>query len=164
MQITIRHCEKADIESVKALYEQPSCFAATTELPFSSVSKWVKQFEQRPENFYSLVAEFEGEIIGEIAMQVYSSPRRQHAATMGMAISESFQGQGIGSKLLNAIIELANNWLALTRIELEVYTDNEAAIQLYQKHGFVVEGKARAFAFRNGHYVDAYLMARVSTP
>ncbi|WP_020583626.1 GNAT family N-acetyltransferase [Endozoicomonas elysicola] len=71
------------------------------------------------------------------------------------------QGQGIGSQLLEAAIELAEHWLAITRIELEVYTDNEAAVALYRKFGFEVEGTARGYAFRNGELADVYLMARV---
>lgn len=163
MNIVIRHCEKVDIAAVKALYEQPSCFAATTELPHSSQEKWDKQFADRPNNFYSLVAVENNKVIGEIAMQAYDTPRRKHAATIGMAISEDYHGQGVGSKLLAAIIDLANNWLAITRIELEVYTDNTAAIALYKKHGFTIEGTANSFAFRNGTYVDAHLMAKVSS-
>ena len=49
----------------------------------------------------------------------------------------------------------------VSRIEIEVYTENQAAIGLYEKHGFVIEGTCRNYAFRNGQYVDAHLMARV---
>ena len=43
----------------------------------------------------------------------------------------------------------------------EVYTDNAAAIHLYEKFGFVIEGTKRKYAFRDGEYVDAHVMARV---
>lgn len=69
--------------------------------------------------------------------------------------------QSIDSQLLEAAIDLAENWLAITRIELEVYTDNGAAVSLYRKFGFDVEGTARGYAFRNGEVADVYLMARV---
>jgi len=49
----------------------------------------------------------------------------------------------------------------VTRIEIEVYTDNVPAIALYEKHGFVVEGTCRNYAFRDGRYVDAHVMARL---
>jgi len=35
-------------------------------------------------------------------------------------------------------------------------------LHLYRKYGFVIEGTARAYAFRNGRYVDAYAMARIN--
>ncbi|SDI77372.1 Acetyltransferase (GNAT) family protein [Ferrimonas sediminum] len=70
----------------------------------------------------------------------------------------------MGSALLTALLDLADNWLALRRIELEVYADNSAALALYRKQGFEQEGRARKYAFRDGRYVDALLMARVCTP
>jgi L-phenylalanine/L-methionine N-acetyltransferase len=42
-----------------------------------------------------------------------------------------------------------------------VYTDNLAAVHLYRKFGFAIEGTCRAYAFRDGAYVDAYQMARL---
>jgi L-phenylalanine/L-methionine N-acetyltransferase len=44
---------------------------------------------------------------------------------------------------------------------LEVYTDNEPAVRLYKKFGFSVEGTLRRYAFRDGRFVDAYMMARL---
>jgi RimJ/RimL family protein N-acetyltransferase len=52
-------------------------------------------------------------------------------------------------------------WLNLTQLELEVYTDNESAIQLYKKFGFTIESTLAQFAFRDGQYVDSYTMARL---
>lgn len=95
-------------------------------------------------------------------MEVFSNPRRKHVANIGMAVSESWQGKGVGSQLLEHALNLAEKWLVVRRIELEVYTDNEAAITLYRKHGFIIEGTAKSYAFRDGQYVDVHLMAKVS--
>lgn len=80
---------------------------------------------------------------------------------IGMAVRDDWQGKGIGTALMRAVLDLADNWLNLTRIELHVYTDNEAGIALYEKFGFEVEGTHRRFGFRNGRYADAYSMARI---
>jgi putative acetyltransferase len=82
-------------------------------------------------------------------------------AGVGMTVHDNFQGQGVGTALLAAILDLADNWLGLRRIELHVYTDNAPAIHLYQKFGFEIEGTARHYAFRAGEYADAYAMARL---
>jgi putative acetyltransferase len=79
---------------------------------------------------------------------------------IGMAVRDDWQGKGVGSALMQAAIDLAENWLQLTRIELEVYTDNRAGIRLYEKFGFKIEGTLEQFAFRDGEFVDAYFMAR----
>ncbi len=78
-----------------------------------------------------------------------------------MAVSEECRGIGVGSTLLAAAVDLAHNWLAVRRLELTVYTDNHAAIALYKRHGFVIEGEARDYAFRDGEYVDVFFMANI---
>jgi putative acetyltransferase len=87
--------------------------------------------------------------------------RRRHTAEIGMAVHDDYQGRGVGTALLSGLIELAERWLGLIRLELTVYTDNERAIALYKRLGFVVEGTLRKYGMRDGQYVDAYTMARV---
>ncbi len=62
---------------------------------------------------------------------------------------------------MKALIDAADNWLNLSRLELTVFTDNEPALKLYQNLGFVIEGTHKKFAFRDGEYIDAHTMARV---
>jgi len=68
----------------------------------------------------------------------------------------------VGSALIVAGLDLADRWLNYRRLELTVYTDNVAALGLYRKFGFVIEGTHRDFAFRDGRYVDAHAMARLN--
>ena len=65
---------------------------------------------------------------------------------------------------MRAGLDLSDNWLNLTRLELEVYTDNDAAIRMYEKFGFSHEGILRQHAFRDGQYVDSAVMARFRPP
>lgn len=60
------------------------------------------------------------------------------------------------------MIDLCDNWLNVKRIELNVYVDNHAAIALYKKFGFQIEGELVEYAFRHGEYVNAYQMARLN--
>jgi putative acetyltransferase len=62
---------------------------------------------------------------------------------------------------MSAMVDLADNWLNVSRLELTVYTDNVRAIALYRKFGFAIEGTHKAYALRNGEYVDAHFMARL---
>lgn len=61
------------------------------------------------------------------------------------------------------MVDLADNWLNLLRIELTVFVDNKAALGLYSKFGFEIEGESEAYAFRDGEYVSVYHMARIKT-
>jgi putative acetyltransferase len=79
---------------------------------------------------------------------------------IGISVAPAAQGQGVGSALMTALCDYADRWLGTLRIELNVYTDNEPAIALYRKFGFVIEGTSRGYALRDGQYVDSYTMAR----
>jgi putative acetyltransferase len=68
---------------------------------------------------------------------------------------------GIGSLLIETVLDLADNWLNLLRLYIEVNTDNKAAIALYSKYGFDIEGEALYSAFRDGEYISTYYMARL---
>ena len=105
----------------------------------------------------------EGKVIGQLGLQVCQNPRRRHVAELGMGVSEDYQGQGIGSALLRSALEMADNWLNIRRMELTVYTSNEAAIALYERFGFEVEAELTDFAFQYGNYVNALCMARINT-
>ena len=62
---------------------------------------------------------------------------------------------------MQAAVDLADRWLNLTRLELEVQVDNEGGIRLYKKFGFEIEGTLREYTFRDGAFVDVYIMARL---
>ena len=76
-------------------------------------------------------------------------------------VDTTYQGKGVGSALMAAAVDLAENYLGLIRLQLEVYPDNFPGIALYEKFGFEREGVMRGFAFRDGAYVDVIVMARL---
>ena len=87
--------------------------------------------------------------------------RRSHVGRVWLCVHDDFQRRGIGAALVTALIDAADNWLNLRRLELTVYVDNEAAIRLYEKFGFEIEGRRRSDCFRDGLFVDSYAMARL---
>ena len=159
--ITVRHTEPSDYRALHKIFMQPGAVWGTAQLPFPSAESWRKKLENPPPGFYSLVACAEGEVVGNLGLHTPSNPRRRHVGSLGMAVRDDWHGQGVGSALMRAALELADGWLNLTRLELEVYTDNVPAIRLYEKFGFVREGTLKQYAFRDGAFVDAYAMARL---
>lgn len=135
--------------------------AGTLQLPMTPRETWRKRLLERPEGLYSLVACADDEVVGSLGLETRARPRVRHVGTIGMVVRDDWQGKGIGTALMGAALDLADNWLGLTRVELTVYTDNAAAIALYEKFGFEIEGTHRRHAFRDGGYVDAYSMARL---
>lgn len=162
MNITIRHAEPDDYRAIQAIHAGPKAIRGTLQIPFPPAERWRKRLAEAQEGGYFLVACAGEEVIGSIHLGTRShSPRRRHVGRLGMAVRDDWQGQGVGSAMMAAVIDLADNWLNLTRLELEVFCDNEAAIRLYQKFGFEIEGTMRNFAFREGAYADVYTMARL---
>ena len=164
MEITVRHAEPEDYESMHRIFSGPKAVAGTLQLPLPSAEAWRRRLAEPPEGLYSLVACAGGEVVGSLGLEAVSRPRMRHTGRIGMAVRDDWQGKGVGTALMRAALDLADNWLGLSRVELTVYTDNAAGIALYEKFGFEVEGTHRRFAFRNGEYVDSYSMARLRTP
>ena len=111
-------------------------------------------------NDHLLVAELNGTVVGCAGLNVSSKPRTCHMAGVGIMVHADYQRKGIGKALMTAILDIADNWLKLKRVELCVFVENERAIALYRKLGFVVEGTKKNAAIRNGVYADELLMAR----
>jgi ribosomal protein S18 acetylase RimI-like enzyme len=81
-----------------------------------------------------------------------------HVGALGMGVRREWRRQGVGRRLLDECLALARS-AGLEKIELEVFTDNEGAIRLYESLGFVREGvKCRARKLE-GRYQDVLLMA-----
>ena len=162
MTITIRHIEPGDYEAVHRIISGPKAVWGTLQLPFPSIEMWRKRLAEPPEGLFSLVACADGEVVGHIGLHTFPNhPRRRHVGQIGMTVRDDWQGKGIGTALMQAVVELADKWLNLSRLELDVYTDNEPAIKLYKKFGFTIEGTSVQYAFRDGEFVDVYLMARL---
>ena len=162
MNVTIRHAEPDDYVGVHAIYRGGRAIAGTMQLPHPSKESWRKKLADPPQGLYSLVAEMNGEVVGIISLNTSPRPRRNHTGSIGMSVHDNWQGKGIGTKLMEAVIDLADNWLQLRRLELHVFVDNTPAIGLYEKMGFEKEGTLRDFGFRNGEYVDTFIMSRLN--
>jgi putative acetyltransferase len=160
--ITIRRAEPSDYEAMQQIFSGPKAIWGTLQLPFPSVDVWRKRLAEPPEGFFLLAACAGNEVVGQLGLHTFPSrPRRRHAGQVGMAVRDDWQGKGVGTALMQAGVDLADNWLNLRRLELEVFVDNEPAIRLYKKFGFMIEGTLVQFAFRDGRYVDTYTMARL---
>jgi L-phenylalanine/L-methionine N-acetyltransferase len=160
--VSVRHAEPEDYEAMHRIMSGPKAAAGTLQLPLQSAEAWRKRLAEPPEGLILLVACVEGEVVGNLGLETFPNrPRMRHVGSIGMAVRDDWQGKGVGTALMGAALDLADNWLNLTRVELRVYVDNSAAVALYKRFGFEIEGTHRRLAFRNGEYVDAHSMARI---
>lgn len=163
-QVVVRRTEPDDAEAVAATMAGPRAVWGTMQLPFPSTAEWRQRLENNPDGLWPLVAcvgGFDGEVVGTLALISESRPRRRHVASLGMAVRDDWQGRGVGTALVAAAVDLADNWVQVGRLELDVYPDNVPALRLYRAFGFEDEGVARKAVFRGGEYVDLVRMSRL---
>jgi putative acetyltransferase len=159
---TIRRAEPDDYAALHRIFSGTQVVWGTLQLPYPSLENWRNRLAEPVDGFYRLVACAGDEVVGEFSLVTFPNhPRRRHVGQVGMAVRDDWQGKGVGSALMQAGLNLADKWLNLSRIELEVYKDNEAAVRLYQKSGFTIEGTMTGYAYRDGQFVDVYMMARL---
>lgn len=160
-EITITRFAHAHVEGIAAVYNDPAVCRQVLQMPYQSVEEWRNRLTQADERLVRLVALHKDEVIGSCTLQAHSRVRRAHCAEIGMGVAVAWQGKGVGSRLLAAVLEVADNWMNLKRVELSVYADNTAAHALYHKFGFETEGRLRNYAIRDGGLVDVLSMARL---
>jgi len=159
--IEVRAAEITDVEALTRLFGHRNAYAQTLQLPLQSTEVWRKGLTTNNETQHTLVATADGEVVGNLGLTRLTRPRRAHVGEIGMGVRDDWQGKGVGTALMKAALDLADNWLGLRRLELHVNADNARAIALYRKFGFEVEGTHRAYSIRDGAYVDSLSMARI---
>lgn len=159
MEIKIRHFEQSDNHDVFDIYSCTSVSENTSQLPFLSSDK-VASFFASPDN-YTLVAEVDSKVMAHVTLFLTNKARDRHCAGLAIAVHPDMHGQGVGRTLMAEALNQADNWVNLIRVELDVHTDNLAAVALYQSVGFEIEGTKRLSTFKAGRYIDMYLMSRI---
>lgn len=105
-----------------------------------------------------LVVKDGDEIVGTGNFTAPKRERLKHRGSIGMTIRKSHWGHGLGSKLLKGLIDFAKNEAKAEIIALEVRTDNERAINLYEKFGFKIVGKITGLMKIDGKLIDCHMM------
>ena len=114
MEIQIRHAEPEDLAAIHQIYIQPKVVWGTSLLPYSPVEKQRERLSQPQDGSYTLVACVDGEVIGHLKLRTFpNSPRRKHVGSIGMGVHDKWQGQGVGTALMEAAIDFADQWLNL---------------------------------------------------
>lgn len=167
MEFIIRPINLGDGKGINELRRMPGVFENTLGIPSERVKRNEDFIINMDENIHQFVAvskDITGEekIIGSAGLIVFSNPRLRHSAAIGIMVHKDFQNKGVGSALMEAVLDIADNWLMLVRVELGVFADNQNALHLYEKYGFEIEGTKKMAAIRNGKYTDEIIMARIN--
>lgn len=159
--ITIRPIQTQDIAGFRAALDSVAKerkYIATLEAPaLEQVASFVN--DNISQKYPQYVALDGDTIIGWADIIPHKRDSEKHIGTLGMGLIQGYRGQGVGSRLLTAVIAAAWDY-GLKRLELEVFADNLAAIHLYHKHGYQEEGMKRYARWIDGQYQDIVMMAQ----
>lgn len=166
MEILIRPVETKDAPAINSIRREHGVMENMLAYPSERAARMegiIRNLDDNSHEFVAVAVHEDGteEIAGMAGLHVGQSPRLRHSAGIGIMVAGKFQGQGVGRRLMETLLDMADNWLMLARVELEVYTDNQKAIHLYEKMGFEIEGVRRKASVRNGVLADEYLMSRI---
>ncbi|MFJ6414343.1 GNAT family N-acetyltransferase [Terribacillus saccharophilus] len=111
-------------------------------------------------SFGRLVAEIEGKIAGWVALSPYSS-RQVYSGIVevGIYVDPDFQGNGIGSALLETVLRVCEKEGVWT-VQASIFPENDASLALHQKFDFRVVGRREKIAQLNGKWRDVVLMEK----
>jgi RimJ/RimL family protein N-acetyltransferase len=164
LQLTLRPALPGDAEQVLAYLEHvagesENLTAGPGEFGISLEQErvFLEQALDSPTSLY-LLAEIEGEIVGTLTFSAEKRPRVQHGGEFGMSVLRKHWHQGIGSLMLAYLIEWARQTRVIRKINLRVRVDNLPAIHLYEKYGFVREGRRTREFYLHGQFVDVFMM------
>jgi RimJ/RimL family protein N-acetyltransferase len=119
----------------------------------------------KKENCLWIVAEMDGEIIGSLDFHGGGYSRVRHVGNFGMLVRRDLRSQGVGTALLETMLDWAHSNPSIEKVTTTLFTTNARAMTLYSKHGFVGQGvRQREYQVSPGRYLDAVVMAKWVKP
>jgi putative acetyltransferase len=106
-----------------------------------------------------LVAVADRRVIGNLVIARDPVPVGRHVASLGMVVAPEWRGRHVGSALLGEAFRWAG-WAGVEKVNLTVYPDNDPAINLYKKFGFLEEGRLSGHSKKSHGYQDEIVMGR----
>ena len=116
------------------------------------------------DNALALVAVEGDRVVGSLTFEGGPRQRIRHTGELGIALQQAYTGMGVGRALLETLIEWAEGSGIIRKLDLKVRADNVAAIRLYEKLGWRVEGRVTRDLCVDGTFHDAIYMGRPVDP
>ena len=158
IRVVLRPVEERDHPLIRDWQNDPEVWwLMDYERPFSLAD--IADGERRArEEGHPYVIEVDGAPIGRIGLNAFR--RRDRICSLYVLIGErSAWEQGYGTDAVAALVDEAFDRSDLDRVELWSTSDNERAIHVYEKCGFVVDGRLPERSWKGGAWVDRVVMS-----
>ena len=158
----IRKAVDDDIPAITKIYNEAILnTTATFDLEPKSVSSQRKWFKGHGSKNPILVAVIDNNVIGWISLSEYST-RCAYADTaeLSLYVEESFRNQGIGKKLIQAILDEGQK-VGLHTVISRIAGGNEISIHLHKQFGFDDVGVMKEVGNKFGKLLDVFIMQKI---
>ena len=117
------------------------------------------QHKMESKNSIQLLAFEDHVLIGSAGCDASTRQRICHSGEIGISVLKSYWGKGVGSALLDFLVQWARtSETGLRKLNLTVRSDNDRAIALYKRFGFIEEGRVKRLFLINGVFYDGMTM------
>jgi RimJ/RimL family protein N-acetyltransferase len=162
-QVVIRRAREADAAAMVAYMtaltaERLDTISQHYPPGLEDEREWVLK-AQLSERGVILLALDGGEVVGALDLWAGERPDDRHAGRLGMSVAKAWRRRGVGERLLRAAIDESYGWPGFCRIELEVAPWNTGAVALYERLGFLHEGRRIKALNLRGQPEDMLIMA-----
>lgn len=166
--VTIRSARPEDASAVLAhargvIDESDYAVTCPEEFNFTETQErdWICRYVDEPGHVF-LVAQVQGQIIGQLFIESAQRKRLAHCATLHMTVEKEWRSRGVGTALLQSAVDWASSHPIIEKLCLAVFATNHRAIGLYRKLGFIEEGRRiREIKVDSERYIDDILMYRL---
>ena len=149
------------LDFINSLVEEGANILRTEKVSREEEIEWLSGVFKRLEKgeIFCVAAEVDGHLVAnsEIVRGVGYS---RHVGFIGIAIKKGFRSIGIGTEMMRELEEYARK-IGLKVLTLSVFANNQHAINLYRKMGFVETGRIPKRFFKDGAYIDEIIMTKM---
>lgn len=148
------------IEFINSLVEEEADILRDTKVSRQEEAEWLGRRLARIDKgeIIDIVAQVDGKMVANSEVEKRSGPM-SHVGYLGIAIKSGYRGIGIGTKIMQALIEKSKK-VGLKILVLDVHDTNETAKALYKKMGFREVGRIPKGICKDGKYIDLVRMTR----
>jgi RimJ/RimL family protein N-acetyltransferase len=157
-KVTLRTLRWEDLddmlEMINSLVEEKADIIRDTLVTREEEIEWLSRalVRQEKNETIHIVAEVNGRAVANSEITRLSGYEK-HVGMIGIAIKNGFREVGIGTEMMRTLIELGKK-MDLKVLELSAFANNERAIHVYEKIGFVETGKVPKKFYKEGKYID----------
>jgi RimJ/RimL family protein N-acetyltransferase len=146
---------------INSLVEEGANIIRTEKVSREEEIEWLSRVFSRQEKgeLFCLAAEVDGRLVANSEI-MRGTGYSNHVGFIGIAIKKGFRGVGIGTEMMKTLEEQAKK-VGLKVLALSVFANNQHAINLYKKVGFVETGRIPKRFFKNGAYIDEIIMTKM---